>query len=124
MQKREAAFTTRFSHWVRENIKESSAFELKYVKGGTFNVKQWVQKQPNQARGLLSANTDKGCWHKISDMSAGAKPFDAIYFINSPAYLVIYWEKYNDFTMTAIQNLLPYFDKSITYDEANEKRNS
>jgi len=117
MKKNEASFQTRFGHWLEENWTESCPLELKHTKAGTYNVKQWVQKQSHQPRALLKAKQSCLYW-KISDMSRECKPVDCIFFYRSPAYLVIWWDKYNEFTIIAIENLLPYFDKSIKYEDA------
>ena len=113
----ERDFQTKFGHWLKENCTQTAAFELKFEKGGTFNVKQWAEKQGYQVRSLLAVKND--ClYYKISDMSAGQKPFDCVFFYKSSAYLSIFWAKRNDFTIISIEKLLPYLNKSIKYDEA------
>ena len=113
----EKEFQTKFGQWLQGNWKQTSAFELKITKGGTFNVKQWVQKQGFQPRSLLAAK-NSCLYHKISDQSSVVKPFDCVFFYKSNAYLAIFWSKYNKFTIISIEKVLPYFDKSIKYDEA------
>lgn len=120
-RKLEAKFQTWFGKILMDNpdrFTQGAAFELKQTKGGTYNVKQWCKKQPHQVRGCLEANSRKGVYFKLSDLDPRAKPFDCVLFRNSPAFLVIYWEKYNDWTMIAMGNVLPFFEKSITYNEA------
>ena len=128
MKKNEAQFQTKFGHWLKNNFKKTAPFELKYEKGGTFNIKQWVLKQPKQPRSLLAAfESEEGLYYKLSDMSADRKPFDCFFFYKTDAYLVIYWEKYDEFSMIHIKKLLPFFGKSITYYEAsklNERHNT
>ena len=117
MKKNEAQFQTKFGHWLEENWTETHLGECKYAKGGTFNVKQWVNTQPKQPRSLVAAKF-KSLYYKMSDMSADRKPADYIFFHESNAYLIIYWEKHYKFTIISIENLLPYFEKSIKYDDA------
>lgn len=120
--KNEAQFQTWFGNWVSKNrdlLPPTAAFELKYEKNNTFNLKQWSQKKsPHQARSLLSAQSAVGVFHKISDMSAGMKPFDCFLISEAKGYLVIYWSQQKDFTITAIDKLLPYLQKNISYFEA------
>lgn len=127
MIKREAQFQVHFGRWVKENADqfgESSGFELKYEKNNTFNVKQWLSKSPHQARSLLECQTPQGVFHKISDMSAGMKPFDCFLLKEATGYLVIYWEKQRDFTINKIENVQPFFSGGMPYQESlkiNEK---
>jgi len=115
--KNEKAFQTAFGNWLKKNWHKTAAFELKLEKGGTFNVKQWVSTKGHQPRSLLASKRD-GLYHKISDQSSVTKPFDCFFFYRSEAYLVIFWNKYNKFTMISIEKLLPFFEKSIRHDEA------
>ena len=121
MKKLEAAFQTEFKKILENNpdlFPSSAAFELKKTDGGTFNVKDWCKKQPHQLRSLLQAKSSSGIYFKLSDLDPREKPFDCILMRNCPSYLVIWWNKHNDFTMIASNNLLPYKEKSITYNEA------
>lgn len=120
MKKNEALETTEFGKVIHEYLPKSCPTEFKYAKGGTYNLKQWIKVQPKQARSLLACTTEKGFFWKISDMSAETKPFDGFYFRNSEAFLIIFWEKFNDVTVLEIRKLLPFFQKSITYNEATK----
>lgn len=109
MKKNEAWFQGVFLRWLRENpLPKSAALEYKYVKGGTFNTKQWGDKYSHQIRGLVNAylGEKKYVYHKISDQSMGQKPFDAFYLKNADAYLVVYFEKYEKFCMIHIKDLI------------------
>lgn len=127
MKKVEAKFQTWFGKELEKNPEKypvSAAFELKQTPGGTFNVKGWVKKYSHQPRGLLNANSVNGVYFKLSDADPRAKPFDCILMRESPAFLVIFWGKYNDWTMLPILEVLPFFDKSITYNQAKQLHES
>ena len=58
----EKEFQIKFGHWLKENWTKTAAFELKLEKGGTFNVKQWVERYGHQPRSLLAAKNN-GLYH-------------------------------------------------------------
>lgn len=125
MKKNEAWFQGVFLRWLRENpLPKSAALEYKYVKGGTFNTKQWLKEFPHQFRGLKNSNINgKSVYHKISDQSDGKKPFDAFYLKNADAFLVIYFEKHKQFCMIHIKDLIKKYlpnKTSIKFSELPE----
>lgn len=61
-------------------------FELKLVKGKSL---AYSKIEPHQIKSLLAATTEKGCAHKLSDMSMEKKPFDSFRISNYPAYIVV-----------------------------------
>lgn len=127
MKKNESWFQGVFSDWLKENpLPESSALEYKYVKGGTFNTKQWEIKHPHQIRGLINSHINgKSVYHKISDQSMGQKPFDAFYLKNVDAYLVVYFEKHEQFCMIHIKDLIKKYlpnKTSIKFSELPESQ--
>ena len=122
MKKNEAGFQIKFKHWLEKNPpKTSTAYELKYEKGGTYNFGAWAEKQPHQMRGLLEASMPgEMCYHKISDASYEQKPFDCFVFTNANAYLVIYFEKHGFAVMCKakmVHDLLLSGEKSATVNE-------
>lgn len=66
--------------------KLGGVFELKITKKKSF-IFDWVK--PHQIRALTRASSDVGCYHKISDYSPNAKPFDCFNIVNTNAYVVV-----------------------------------
>jgi len=96
----EKHFQSKFMHWFlanRQHFKDNVVFEPKVTLGGTFNLRTWRKKQPLQYVRLMDANTDKGVFWKISDLDPRTKPWDCFFISNAPAYLVIYFDKYQTF---------------------------
>jgi len=124
MKKPEAKFQIKFKHYIETNPpKNSTAYELKYEKGGTFNFSLWTKKQPHQLRSLLQSK-NKSLYYKISDSAIGFKPFDCFVLTKADAFLIIYFEKHK----TSIQvnteyilNLLHSGKKSASFYELLEK---
>lgn len=85
MNKREAAFQTRFNKWLREHYKGSGVFELKQTQTESI---PFVSVKEHQLLGLLSAKHGT-LVHKISDQTQGYKPFDSFILRNTPAFIVI-----------------------------------
>lgn len=86
MQKKEAAFTTRFLLWARGNILAPAVFEIKSTRGkDTFYIREFKEHQRN----ALLAATEGIFTYKISDSALGYKPFDAILFGKMRGYLVL-----------------------------------
>lgn len=81
---KEKDFQIKFGHWVKENMKESAAFELKSVKGSScpFNA-----VQDHQIAALMQA-TRETLYHKIPDVGF-QNPFDCFCLYRVNAYVVI-----------------------------------
>ncbi len=110
----ETQFQTLFGIWLSFNKPlHSQNYELKVTDDGTFNLKEWRNKQPHQPRSLKQANSDTGIFHKISDMSMGQKPFDSFFIRNTESLLVIYFNKYSEFFIIPIKEV-PEID-SLSY---------
>ena len=68
----------------------TSVFELKRTKLPRLNKNSVA---PHQIRALKMSSYPSGCYHKISDMSLGAKPFDSFIIKNAKGYLVICFDR-------------------------------
>lgn len=88
--KNERDLTASFRRYLRNNLlpkelEKSCAIEFKFIKGDRLNIKSHFK--PQQIPALLQAK--HSClYDKISDMSAGLKPFDA-FIICGGAYAAI-----------------------------------
>lgn len=123
MNKSEAKFQGEFFNWLKNNPPMvSTAYEYKYVKGNTFNIKQWKKKHPHQIRGLLNASNN-WMYHKISDQSMGQKPFDAFVMANAEAYLVIFFGVRGKFCVLEINSIIDLIEnnKSIRFNDVDPK---
>ncbi len=74
-------------HWAN---RPSAAFELKRTRLPRFNKNLIAE---HQLRALKMAGYGTGCYHKISDMSMGAKPFDSFIIKGAKGYLVICFDR-------------------------------
>lgn len=90
----EAQMASDFSKYLRTNsdadvLKFPFAVEYKLKKNNKpLNFK--ADLQPQQLPMLLK--TLSGCvYHKISDMTPGIKPYDAIQICHAPAFLAVMW---------------------------------
>ena len=111
---KETQFQVEFGKWIMQNKPLYTEFyEYKVTNGGTFNLKQWREKQPHQPRSLKQIRGNVGVYHKISDQSMGQKPIDAFFAVDEESFLVIWFNKYKEFFMIPIQ-LVPETD-SISY---------
>jgi len=100
--KYEKQFQMEFKKWLAKNPPETTeVHELKLVKTGNFPIHQWITKNPHQARGLMGSKKN-GCYHKLSDMSRGLKPFDSFFIKGAKAYLVVYFNKQEQFVFIDI----------------------
>lgn len=119
MIKREAQFSQRFANWLRSSPQMSGPYELKQTTKDSLPFSCVAEHQLNA---LLACNSDKGFWYKISDQSQGIKPFDGIYYRNSPAWIVIKYPRF--FVIIGIQTFI--FEKkrskrkSLTAERAKE----
>ena len=87
---REKDIQSLFTKWVRQNYKESAAWELKVCKQG--RALAYTAFQPQQIPSLLKAKHE--CiYKKLSDMDPSLKPFDALQICRSKAYVVVVWYK-------------------------------
>lgn len=86
MIKRESKFSTQFRSWLKANPLFSCPFELKQT---TSNRIAFSAVSEHQLDCLMACKSKKGFLYKISDQSQGYKPFDFLYFKDSPAYIVI-----------------------------------
>ena len=121
----EAQFSTLFGKWAQDNRNllpdGTLAIEYKITKGGTFNIKRWIEKQPHQLVALRDSTTNKGVYHKISDQSQGVKPFDSFFISNIPeenAILSIYFVKHKEFFNIPFTVLKDYVSNvSLSYKD-------
>lgn len=86
MQKREAAFTTKFEKWARKNIPAPAVFEIKQT---TTDSLPFSAVRKHQRAWLTVAMSEKpACW-KIPDVGSSFKPFDVLMVGVMDAYVVI-----------------------------------
>jgi hypothetical protein len=86
MHKRESQFGNKFRSWIRANPMFAAPYELKQT---TTSSIRFDSVSEHQVDCLMACKSDKGFLYKISDQSQGYKPFDFVYYRNSPAYVVI-----------------------------------
>lgn len=109
-----------FTKYIKQNYPHSAVFELKISKTKSLAFKR---VEPHQITALKKAK-HTCVYHKISDFSPEAKPFDAFQVCNTPAFLVIlfykprkpkttYWIDIDDWYFHTKISL----KKSITEDE-------
>lgn len=85
LNKREAKWTNSvFSKWVMAHPIPSGPIEVKYT---TTERLLFSSVAEHQLIALLACMSDKGFWWKIPDLGQRS-PFDAIFYRNSPAWLV------------------------------------
>lgn len=122
MTKHEAIFlTTTWGPWVRVNYHKllAAPYEAKSSrKGKTIPFSYFIQHQTDC---LLKCTTDKGHWYKISDSSPGSKPFDGVFYRNSPAYYVLSYPR-NNFYIVSIHNIIAEFKRQGTRGSITESR--
>lgn len=89
MNKREAAFQTKFNRWLKYEYKRkrvvSSAFELK---SATSSALPFAEVRLHQKESLLAAKHSRMVY-KIPDDSIGYKPFDCFVLDSSAAFIVV-----------------------------------
>jgi len=120
---KETDFGAKFQNWW--NFKESgvyinrtcdkAAFEYKVTKGGTFNLNSWRKCEPQQEVELTKASGEEGVIWKISDTDPRTKPFDAFFLSNSPAFLVIWFEKHKQFFIIPVTEIPKQTSISFKY---------
>lgn len=120
----ETDFATKFATWFNENRNKFSdkvVFEYKCTNGNTYNLKNWLAKQPHQMRSLTHAQNDVGVYHKISDQSSGQKPVDAFFIANADSFLVIYFSIQKRFFVLPYDYLTTKIQQtSVSYKELSE----
>lgn len=81
-----------FSRWISRNWanRPTAVFELKRTKLPRFN-KNLVEV--HQIRALKMSSYPSGVYHKISDQSMGAKPFDSFIIKDAKGYLVVCFDR-------------------------------
>lgn len=81
-----------FSRWISRNWanRPTAVFELKRTKLPRFN-KNLVEV--HQIRALKMTSYPSGVYHKISDQSMGAKPFDSFIIKDAKGYLVVCFDR-------------------------------
>ena len=118
----ESTFQTKFMHWFlhEENrFVDQVVFEPKVTKTNTFNLTQWRKKQPLQYVRLKDAAGEKGVFWKISDTDPRTKPWDCFFVANVPAFLVIYFDKYEHFFLISVYEIPK--QTSLSYEECYKK---
>ncbi len=120
MKKLEQSFASIYQQWVRaggyKRI-QSAPWEAKHCRGK--DAIPFAEVPQHQRDALLACTTDKGFCYKISDQSAGTKPYDGFFFRNSPAYLVFAYT--NKFYIISIHNFL-HEDKTSKRRSLTETR--
>jgi len=113
-----------FGKIIRDKWKEgSSAFELKLVRGNTFNFNLLEE---HQERALKMAGGQGGVYYKIADVGMGAKPFDCFFINKVGAYVVLVFIKNpNIFYFIDIYDYIKFkglnpLNKSISFSEVEE----
>ena len=108
--KNEAEFQTLFGKWIEK--RKNVAHEAKFERTKRFNLKQWVAKEPQQARSLAEVK-HKGFYYKIPDVGNSIKPFDC-FTIFGDAYLVIAFSLEKKFVMVDIDLAISLYKKQIS----------
>ena len=115
----EASFQILFKGFLKKNPPEGTeVHELKLVREGNFPIAQWILKNPHQARGLMQSKKG-GCYHKLSDMSMGLKPFDSFYIKGAEAFLVVFFNEFEKFIMIEVEDAIRLTKevKTISFDK-------
>lgn len=123
----ESEFGAKFQNWWNfkqdgeypNRICDQASFEYKVTNGGTFNLNTWRKKEPQQEVELTKTTNDEGVLWKISDTDPRAKPFDAFFLSNVPAFLIIWYEKHQRFFIISVLDVPK--QKSISYDYCLER---
>lgn len=119
----ESEFGAAFQRWW--NIKEAgvyvnricdkAAFEYKVTKGGTFNLNAWRKNEPQQEVELTKASGYEGVIWKISDTDPRTKPFDAFFLSKSPSFVVLWFEKHQQFFIIPVGEIPKQTSISFKY---------
>ena len=108
MKKREAIFGAAFMRWYQQpenRFYNQAVFEYKITMGNTFNLNTWRKKQGHQESNLKKMNGNKGIFHTFSDLDPRGTPADAFFISDSPAFLVIWYGKYDTFFMIPVKEI-------------------
>jgi hypothetical protein len=90
--RREAAFQTKFNKWLRENHRETAAYELKQSDGPM----PFSRVEEHQLLALKAVKHNI-LIHKIADDTRLFKPFDAFVMSKVPAFVVILYRDTGNF---------------------------
>ncbi len=118
----ETEFSTKIRPFLEKWFSEfphTCAIEYKVARGGTFCFRQWWEKQGQQTIELNNSTTNKGTYYKIPDTSQDTKPYDAFFICNARAYLIIYFDKWEEFFIIPIQDVNK-MGKSVSYKHLKE----
>jgi len=107
--KNEKEFQVLFGKWVDKT--KPCAYELKFERTKRFNLKQWVAKEPQQARSLATAK-HKGFCYKIRDVGNFIKPFDCA--VHTDGKLVIAFSLEKKFVIVDIDLAISLYKKQIS----------
>ena len=113
-----------FRQWIKKNPpKETQTFEYKICKAKSLPFSRVEEHQEF----YLTQSKDKGFYYKLSDLSAGIKPFDAVWIKAEKAFIIIHFYKIrvkNVMYMIEIEDWLLYKNESkkqsITEEECEE----
>ncbi len=115
---KEKDFQTRFGHYIKENFRNTTVFELKSARNDSLPFSVVVD---HQIQGLLHAK-HKSIYHKIPDV--GFQNFaDCIFIIRAEAYVVILYPSkifYGIDVDDFVDEIAISLRKSLTEDRARE----
>lgn len=108
---KEVDFQTLFTKYARQNWSAgSAAFELKITKTGSL---PFSRLEEHQVEALKKAK-HKTLFHKISDMSLNAKPFDCFVLQDSLAYVVILFYEEGEEKIAYLIDIDEFVKESLT----------
>jgi hypothetical protein len=106
----ESQFGTYFKPYFlanRQDFPENCVFEYKITNTSTFNLSAWRKgKQAHQISKLLDSSNGRGVFYKMIDSSADRKPYDTFFLSTVDSFLVVWFNKYQSFTITRIEALV------------------
>lgn len=115
MKKLEADITPKVMKWARV-VLPSSALEIKHTRGkNTFSMRELHE---HQVYALLACKSTIGYAYKISDMSAGQKPFDGFLLKSTHAYVCIMYPEF--LAVVDIDALCQHSGPSLTSEDAKK----
>lgn len=92
MRKKEAAFQTKFNHWVRTQFKKTAAFELKQCDTSL----PFSRVEEHQINALLTAR-HRTLVYKIPDDTRSYKPFDCFALSGVESFVVVLYTDTHNF---------------------------
>jgi len=117
MRKLESLFGTSFRKWFLHpdnRFADQIVFEYKVTTTNTYNLNTWRKKQGHQEVNLKKMSGDTGIFHTFTDLDPRGTPADAFFISNSPAYLVVWFDRYKHFFLIPVQQIPN--QTSISYD--------